>query len=177
MKKTLVCNLFAGPGVGKSTTAAAVFAEMKYRENFSCELLTEFAKDRFWEGTLNAVDDQVYIFARQLYELRCILGKVDVIVTDAPLLTSLVYQKTPSQAFETFVSEVVAQHDNLNVFLRRSKTYSNVGRIQDEMGAIELDVKVWDLLCATGAPVEVLIANRGTPSIIVSMIEKRLTHE
>ena len=174
MTKTLICNLFAGPGAGKSTTAAAVFAEMKYRENYSCELLTEIAKDRFWEGTLNTVDDQVYIFARQLYELRCMMGKMDVVVTDAPLLTSLVYQVTPSLAFEAFVREIVEQHNNLNVFLRRTKVYSNVGRSQNEMAAIELDLEIRTLLDDLNVPVEVLQANRGTPSIIVSMIERRL---
>ncbi len=174
MKKTLVVNLFAGPGAGKSTTAAVVFAELKYRGEISCELLTEAAKDRFWEGTLNNVDDQLFIFARQLYELRCILGKVDVVVTDAPLLTSLVYQVTTSTAFETFVREVIDQHDNLNIFLQREKAYSKVGRSQNLAGAKVLDEKIWNLLGGFDIPFTKLIANRTAPSQIVGMIEERV---
>lgn len=36
-------NLFAGPGTGKSTTAAGVFFEMK-RSGMSVEYVTEYAK-------------------------------------------------------------------------------------------------------------------------------------
>jgi len=41
--KTKVINLFAGPGAGKSTTAAGLFAEMK-RANVDVELVTEYVK-------------------------------------------------------------------------------------------------------------------------------------
>lgn len=39
-----VISLWAGPGAGKSTTAAALFNLMK-RERFEVELVTEVAKD------------------------------------------------------------------------------------------------------------------------------------
>ena len=46
LEKPLVVNLFAGPGTGKSTVAAQIFAHLKW-QGFSCELVTEFAKERF----------------------------------------------------------------------------------------------------------------------------------
>ncbi len=45
---TLVVNLLGGPGSGKSTTAADVFARLKWQD-INCELVTEFAKDLVWE--------------------------------------------------------------------------------------------------------------------------------
>ena len=43
MKKTLVINLFGGPGVGKSTLCASVFAKLKIM-GIDCEMATEYAK-------------------------------------------------------------------------------------------------------------------------------------
>ena len=43
-KNTLVVNLFGGPGTGKSTTMAHVFAELKWR-GYDCEMSNEYAKE------------------------------------------------------------------------------------------------------------------------------------
>ena len=44
MKETLVINLFGGPGCGKSTTMARLFADLKAR-GYNVEMVSEFAKD------------------------------------------------------------------------------------------------------------------------------------
>lgn len=46
--KTKYINVLGGPGVGKSTTAAYVFSEMK-RMGLSVEYVPEVAKDFVWE--------------------------------------------------------------------------------------------------------------------------------
>lgn len=56
-----VVNLFAEPGTGKSTAAAQIFSELKW-QGFSCELVTEFAKEKVWEESYKVLDDQIYIF-------------------------------------------------------------------------------------------------------------------
>lgn len=43
-KKTVVISLIGGSGVGKSTTAAAVFAEMK-NQKMDAELVREYVKE------------------------------------------------------------------------------------------------------------------------------------
>ena len=40
----MIINLFGGPGTGKSTGAAYIFAKLKMC-GVNCELITEFAKD------------------------------------------------------------------------------------------------------------------------------------
>ena len=57
-----VINLFAGPGIGKSTTAAGVFWKMKTL-GFKVELVTEFAKSLVYASDLK-LNDQLYVFAK-----------------------------------------------------------------------------------------------------------------
>ena len=90
MIKTKLINLFGGPGIGKSTVAAHLYAHLKM-EGYSAELVTEYAKDKVWEGSINVLRDQIYVFAKQRFRLGRIVGKVEYIVTDAPLLLSMVY--------------------------------------------------------------------------------------
>jgi ATP:corrinoid adenosyltransferase len=59
-----VINIFAGPGAGKSTTAAGLFYHMK-KLNMSVELVTEYAKSRVWEQHSSVMRDQVYLTAKQ----------------------------------------------------------------------------------------------------------------
>ena len=44
MKETLVVNLFGGPGTGKSTMMAGIFAKLKSL-GYDCEMCVEFAKE------------------------------------------------------------------------------------------------------------------------------------
>lgn len=45
MKNTIIVNLFAGPGAGKSTGAAYIFSKLKLA-GIDCEYVSEFAKDK-----------------------------------------------------------------------------------------------------------------------------------
>jgi hypothetical protein len=94
--KTKVINLYGGPGTGKSTTAGAMFAEMKYR-GINCEYVQEYAKDKAWEfgtnhlGVPKVFQAQEYIFGKQHFRLRRCAQDVDIIVTDCPLFLGLIY--------------------------------------------------------------------------------------
>lgn len=62
---TMYVNLFGGPGAGKSTTAASLFAEMK-KLGKNVELVTEVAKDFVWEERQKTLEIQPYITVKQL---------------------------------------------------------------------------------------------------------------
>src|SRR4051812_46140966 len=89
---TKVINLFGGSGLGKSTTAAGLFYEMKLR-GIHCELIREYVKQWAWDGTKIGPMDQVYIFGKQAEAESRIYGKVDIAVTDSPLLLSPIYEQ------------------------------------------------------------------------------------
>ena len=99
MRKTLIVNFYGGPGSGKSTMAARIFAELKDL-GINCEIATEYAKDVTWQKGYHVLGNQLYIFAKQQHRIWRLDGQVDVIVTDAPILNSLVYAS--DETSETF---------------------------------------------------------------------------
>lgn len=138
MKQTLVINLIGGPGSGKSTCASGIFYQLK-KLGVNCELALEFAKDKVWEESLKILDDQLYVFGKQYHRLFRLNGKVDVIITDSPLLVSILYNKAPSEYFDKLVVEQYHTFNNLLFFIDRAETYQTEGRLQTKDESMELD--------------------------------------
>ena len=104
----LLINLFGGPGAGKSTGAAYIFSKLKMA-GVNAELVTEFAKDKVWEGNKEVFKNQAYIFGKQYFKISRCADKVDVIITDSPLLLSIVYNDNPvlGDSFNETVKNVI----------------------------------------------------------------------
>jgi hypothetical protein len=143
MQKPLVINLFAGPGAGKSTTAAGVFCLLKLH-GINAELITEFAKDLTWEKRERTLDNQLYVFAKQYHRMWRVKDQVEVMITDSPLLLSLAYGL--SGKHEELVLDTFNQFSNMNFFIRRLKKYNPSGRNQTEGEAKTLDGVIAELL-------------------------------
>lgn len=142
MKETIVINLIGGPGSGKSTCASGIFYELK-KLGINCELSLEFVKDKVWEESYKVLDDQLYVFGKQYHKLFRLKDKVDVIITDSPLLISIHYNKILSQHFNNLVVEQYHTFNNLMYFINRSETYQSEGRLQtkEESEMIDRDIK------------------------------------
>lgn len=142
MKETIVINLIGGPGSGKSTCASGIFYELK-KLGINCELSLEFVKDKVWEESYKVLDDQLYVFGKQYHKLFRLKDKVDVIITDSPLLISIHYNKISSQHFNNLVVEQYHTFNNLMYFINRSETYQTEGRLQtkEESEMIDRDIK------------------------------------
>ena len=171
---TLIVNLCGGPGCGKSTTAAGTFCELK-QQGINCELVTEYAKDRVWDNHLDCLDDQIYMFGKQFHRIKRLIGKVDVIVTDAPLIMSIYYgaNNTPV-SFRQLVLDMHRSFDNLNIFLKRSKPYNPSGRLQTEEGAKEIDVELKGVLDNHQVKYYDVDANRSAPVFISRLVLNKL---
>lgn len=135
---TVVINLFAGPGAGKSTTAAGLFHRMKSM-GMSVELVTEYAKDRVWEEHHSVFSDQLYLTAKQNRKLKRLVGKVDYIITDSPLLLVQYYAQEDKQAIRFITDWAFNKYNNLNFFLRRTKPYDTNGRNETYEEALKAD--------------------------------------
>ena len=138
MKDTIVVNLIGGPGSGKSTCASGIFYKLK-QSGVNCEMALEFAKDKVWEDSIKVLDDQLYIFGKQYHKLFRLKDKVDVIITDSPLLVSILYNKIPSEHFNNLVVEQYNTFNNLLFFINRPANYQTEGRLQTMDDAKEID--------------------------------------
>jgi hypothetical protein len=146
MKDLTVINILGGPGVGKSTTAAGIFYELK-KLHLKVELVTEFVKDRIYEGHLGCIADQIYIFGQQQRRISRLVGHVDYVITDSPLILSCLYSQLDSQTFNKLVYEVFSEYRNCNLLLERTDIpYTTHGRLQDLTQAKELDRKLVGIL-------------------------------
>ncbi len=150
MTATIV-NLFGGPGCGKSTVASGVFFILKLN-NLNVELGTEFAKDLVWEERVMTLTDQQYVWAKQRHKLHRILGKVDIVITDSPLLLSTIYGDTDEDFKEYIVKDYLKNFKQLNYRLIRTKPYHPIGRVQTEDEARNLDLKIKDMLVRYQVP-------------------------
>lgn len=132
MTDTLIVNLYGAPGAGKSTGAAYIFYKLKSK-GINAELVTEYAKDKVWEEHDMVFKDQCYIFGHQHFRLNRLIGKVRVIVTDAPLLLSAFYgDKRITDQLAKIASITLGQNASMSYFIERKKKYNPNGRFQTE---------------------------------------------
>lgn len=147
-KNTIVVNLFGGPGSGKSTGAAYIFSMLKLH-GINAELVTEFAKDKVWENNPEVFKDQLYIFGKQHFKINRVYGKVDVIISDSPLLLSIIYNQDRSlgESFNQVVYNVFNSFNNLNYIINRIKEYNPIGRFQTEEQSNDKHNEILKMLC------------------------------
>lgn len=151
-KEALVINLFGGPGCGKSTTAAGLFSLLKLHD-IECELATEYAKDLVWEERHRTFGDQHYIFGKQHHRIWRLKDKVNVVITDSPILLSVIYRpETLGESFVRNVIDTVNSFNNFNIVLRRTKKFNPNGRNQDENESKAIDEQIKDILIENNMP-------------------------
>lgn len=152
MGKALVVNFYGGQDAGKSIVCAGVFSELKMR-GVRCEMALEYVKDKVWEKSTTVLNDQLYVFANQWHRIWWLLDKVDVILTDSPLLFSLVYDEERDPYLRNLILNKVATTPNLHYYIARSKnSYDVVERLHTEPEALALDAFVESNLNYYGVP-------------------------
>jgi len=170
--ETLVINLIGPPGTGKSTIAAEIFSKLKWA-GVNCELVPEFAKELVWEERQETMKDELYLFAKQNHRLFRVNSKVDVIVTDRPLILSVLYNHLygdDSIEFSNLVIHEVRKYRNCNILLNRVKPYTKKGRVQTEEESNKMASKIKTMLDIYREKYTVMDATSESADVIVENI-------
>lgn len=176
--RTLIVNILGSPGAGKSTLAAYLFSQLK-KMRINCELVTEVAKDMTWEHNEMALNCQPYLFGKQTYRIDRCVGQVDVIITDSPLILSLLYNKDEAiePEFTELVKKKFSSYWNLNILLKRVQPYNPIGRNQTEEEADKIHYQLVDLVLDTKIPFIIQDGNEAGADKILEMIVEKVKNE
>ena len=164
-KKTVVVNMFGGPGAGKSTAALEVAEKLK-KAGYVVDYAPEYAKELVWDMNdpkatkaerdaarkmlSGSYETQTKMYAEQLKRVQRCIGQCDFVVTDSPAILGVAYLKEQfPQQREWFESQ--ALHDfnsmiNFNMLVKRGADYEQAGRYQSPKEAIAIDASVVDFL-------------------------------
>ena len=138
----------------------------------NCELVTEFAKDKTWEQNDIALSNQIYVFAKQYFRMDRCSGKVDVLITDSPLILSPMYNrdKDIDEPLRSLVGKINDKYDNMYFYVDRVKKYNPVGRSQTEAEADAIGVKLKKMLDDNGIPYEEIPGRIESADIVVERL-------
>lgn len=151
-KHTIVVNAFGGAGAGKTTACFHICSELK-KKGYVTEYASEYAKELVWEkrydkldGTL---DNQREIYAEQKKRIDRVIGQVDFVITDSPLLLNSIYlSDCPEKSgYTTELIDDFKKYDNFNLVIKRDEgKYEKEGRIHTFEESVEVDKFVVNML-------------------------------
>lgn len=156
--------IFGGPGIGKSTLAARLFADLKV-DGLSVELVTEYIKAWAYEKRPLLTTDQIYIFSKQQrMEDRVLRCGVKYIVTDSPLYMQCAYAKKMKMLGWEELIQLAHKFDSLypsyNIFLdRKGVPYKDEGRYHNYQEAVKMDRYIKRFLNSINVDFEVVDNN------------------
>lgn len=178
MKNTIIVNLFAGPGAGKSTGAAYIFSKLKLA-GIDCEYVSEFAKDKVWEKNDEVFKNQFYITGKQSFKISRCFGKVEVIITDSPIALGALYAPAEQPMLRAACLEDFEKYNkhSLNIFINRVKAYNPNGRNQTEGEAKEIDGKTSKFLEDNRIPYIMVDGNEEGYDKVVDLVKNEIRLE
>lgn len=146
----LVINAYGGPGSGKSTTCLHLVSELK-KLGFSAEYVSEYAKelvyDKKYELLDGSLEHQIDILLEQNKRVERLVGNVDFIISDSPILLSPIYVNKPNEEFTNLVKELDSHYNSFTFFVKRNiNDFQTEGRIHTLEESIEIDSDIEQFL-------------------------------
>ena len=90
------------------------------------------------------------MFGQQFYKISRLSNLVDVVITDSPLMLSILYNKCPKlgKSFSSMVHEVARSYYSLDYLLNpiNEGNYDNVGRIHSQDESMQISQRIVDML-------------------------------
>ena len=118
-KMSLLINIFGAPKSGKTTMMASITTFLKLR-GAKCEMAPDFPKEVLYEERFSLLQRQLYILAVQEKRIYDLYKFSDVVVTDCPILHSVVYNHDQCKTLHPYIKELHESYNNLNIMMRRT---------------------------------------------------------
>lgn len=159
---TLIVNCIAGASAGKTTLCNGLFNKLKIN-HYNIENIREFAKILTWEKNFAALSNQLYVTGVQSYTQNMLLGQVQAVLTDSPLLLGIFYHKEENEiirkSYRELIIETFKTQNNITFFVDRKHAYVPIGRNEGEARAKEIDVQIKDTLDSNKIPYEIVTSD------------------
>lgn len=168
--ETTVINLYGSPCSGKSTIASGLFYKMKIA-GFNVELASEWIKGKVYEKAPYPFTDQLYTFANQNKIIRQMIGKVDYVICDSPLLQTCIYQTREPEIYNQMAYAYYSLYRNIDVVLQRNHEFRQEGRVHTEAQSIVIDKKIEEFLQESGVEYTKTYSSNAL-NVIYKMIKK-----
>ena len=171
-----IINLIGAPGIGKSKTGE-ILGGLLSLSGYSVEFVPEFAKFATFAGHEAALQDQIYMFAKQQNRLHVLKSHaLDFVLMDGPLIQQLAY--APEDYFEHYerlVVEVFNSYDNLNFFLQRNPeiAYQQIGRKESPEESEVKQRKIEVILAKHRIPHHKMFVDMSLPTKLLQAITGR----
>jgi nicotinamide riboside kinase len=168
-------SLFAGPGAGKSTMAAAVYARLKTM-HCNVELVQEYIKNWAYEDRPIKSFDQCYIFAKQMRsEDRLLQSGLEMIVSDSPMFLQCYYADKYNTEFApelfSIANKFEQEYPAINIFLKRHHCeYQQKGRYETYEESLVVDAEIQKYLTSKNIPF--VIAENEVEHIVVLILHR-----
>lgn len=140
-------STYGGPGLGKSTTALNVTADLK-KEGINADYTSEVAKEKVYGKNINELRDQSSIIGEQIKRLNNLVKSRDVTIAvqDSPFILGIAYQNkedphVDEEDFRKFYVKQYLNYINLNILLKREQgvKYQEEGREQTLEQSVQMD--------------------------------------
>ena len=135
-------------------------------------MVREYVKNWAWEGRKFSVYDEIYFLGKQVRHESMLFGKVDWIVTDAPVYMTAYYATLYCTeqlahgvmgAAQAFYQQAKNDgHKHLHIILNRNKPYAADGRYQNEEDALKIDNGVEKMLINQGITLSYVFPEEGS---------------
>lgn len=145
-----VINVYGAPCSRKTTFSMALFVLLKMHK-INCEFIPESAKILTWENRQIPLHDRLYMLGESSLNLSILNEKVDVIVSEGPILTNLLYSKPLTEDIIKVHLQKYKEFDNIDFFLHRIDPLGTEGRNETSGEQVdEMEKELRDILDSCG---------------------------
>lgn len=116
----MLINIFGAPKSGKTTMMASITAFLKL-QGVKCEMAPDYPKEVLYEERFSLLKQQLYILAVQEKRIHDLYRFSDVVITDCPILHSVVYNHDEYKTLHPYIFELHEKYNNLNFIMLRTR--------------------------------------------------------